>query len=74
MFTVMGVNNQTFLFSSSCRRDGEPPLIKGWIPIIGKALEFGKDAHKFLEKHKEKYGDVFTVQIAGWYLHSVPLR
>ncbi|XP_018534510.1 cytochrome P450 7B1 isoform X1 [Lates calcarifer] len=50
------------------RRDGEPPLIKGWIPIIGKALEFGKDAHKFLEKHKEKYGDVFTVQIAGKYM------
>ncbi|XP_038129653.1 cytochrome P450 7B1 [Cyprinodon tularosa] len=50
------------------RKPDEPPLIKGWIPFIGKALEFGKDAHGFLEKHKRKYGDVFTVQIAGKYM------
>ncbi|XP_054870729.1 cytochrome P450 7B1-like [Amphiprion ocellaris] len=50
------------------RRDGEPPLVKGWIPFIGKALEFGKDAHKFLEEHKKKFGDIFTVQIAGKYM------
>ncbi|XP_071368214.1 cytochrome P450 7B1 [Centroberyx affinis] len=50
------------------RRDGEPPLIKGWIPFLGKALEFGKDAHKFLEKHRKQYGDIFTVQIAGKYM------
>ncbi|XP_053186526.1 cytochrome P450 7B1 [Scomber japonicus] len=50
------------------RRDGEPPLITGWIPFIGKALEFGKDAHKFLEEHKKKFGDIFTVQIAGKYM------
>ncbi|XP_026216804.1 cytochrome P450 7B1 isoform X2 [Anabas testudineus] len=50
------------------RRAGEPPLIKGWIPYVGKALEFGKDAHKFLEEHKKKYGDVFTVRIAGKYM------
>nr|AGN04326.1 cytochrome P450 [Oryzias melastigma] len=50
------------------RRDGEPPLINGWIPFIGKALQFGKDAHKFLEEYKKKYGDVFTVHIAGKYM------
>ncbi|KAM7399967.1 hypothetical protein PAMA_004587 [Pampus argenteus] len=50
------------------RRDGEPPLINGWIPFIGKALEFGKDAHKFLEEHKKEFGDIFTVQIAGKYM------
>uniref|UniRef100_A0A669BT34 Cytochrome P450 family 7 subfamily B member 1 n=1 Tax=Oreochromis niloticus TaxID=8128 RepID=A0A669BT34_ORENI len=49
-------------------RKDEPPLIKGWIPFIGKALEFGKDAHKFLKEHKRKFGDVFTVQIAGKYM------
>ncbi|KAI3374916.1 hypothetical protein L3Q82_021052 [Scortum barcoo] len=49
-------------------RDGEPPLIKGWIPFIGKALEFGRDAQKFLEEHKKKFGDIFTVQIAGKYM------
>uniref|UniRef100_A0A8D0D2P3 Cytochrome P450, family 7, subfamily B, polypeptide 1 n=1 Tax=Sander lucioperca TaxID=283035 RepID=A0A8D0D2P3_SANLU len=50
------------------QRDGEPPLITGWIPFFGKALEFGQDAHKFLEKHKKKYGDVFTVHLAGKYM------
>ncbi|XP_054623831.1 cytochrome P450 7B1 [Dunckerocampus dactyliophorus] len=50
------------------RRDGEPPLINGWIPFIGKALAFGKDAHKFLEAQKKKSGDVFTVHIAGRYM------
>ncbi|XP_029309478.1 25-hydroxycholesterol 7-alpha-hydroxylase [Cottoperca gobio] len=50
------------------RRAGEPPLIKGWIPFIGKALEFGHDAHTFLEEHKKKFGDIFTVRIAGKYM------
>ncbi|XP_070701831.1 cytochrome P450 7B1 [Pempheris klunzingeri] len=50
------------------RREGEPPLITGWIPYIGKALEFGRDAHMFLEEHKKKFGDVFTVKIAGKYM------
>lgn len=53
-----------------CRRDREPPLITGWIPYLGKALQFGQDAHKFLEEHKRKYGDIFTVQIAGLYHRS----
>ncbi|KAM4727831.1 cytochrome P450 7B1 isoform 2-T2 [Anableps anableps] len=50
------------------RKQDEPPLIKGWIPFIGKALEFGKDAHKFLEEQRRKYGNVFTVQMAGKYM------
>lgn len=48
-----------------CRRDDEPPLIKGWIPFVGKALEFGRDAHAFLQEQKKRFGDVFTVHIAG---------
>ena len=50
-----------------CRRDDEPPLITGWIPYLGKAVEFGKNAHMFLAAHKEKHGDIFTILIAGWY-------
>ncbi|KAF0046447.1 cytochrome P450 7B1 [Scophthalmus maximus] len=50
------------------RRDGEPPLITGWIPVVGKALEFGRNSYKFLEEHKKKFGDIFTVQIAGKYM------
>lgn len=51
-----------------CRRAGEPPLIKGWIPFLGKALEFGRDPYVFLQEQKKKSGDVFTVLIAGAYL------
>ncbi|XP_035525889.1 cytochrome P450 7B1-like [Morone saxatilis] len=50
------------------RREDEPPLIKGWIPYIGKALEFGRDAYSFLEEQKKKFGDIFTVHIAGKYM------
>ncbi|XP_020322485.1 cytochrome P450 7B1 isoform X1 [Oncorhynchus kisutch] len=53
---------------SRTRRDGEPPLVNGWIPFLGKALEFRKNAHGFLAAHKEKHGDVFTVLIAGKYM------
>ncbi|XP_061776620.1 cytochrome P450 7B1 [Nerophis ophidion] len=53
------------------RRDGEPPLINGWIPLIGKALAFRKNAHKFLEAQKKKSGDIFTVHIAGRYMTFV---
>ncbi|KAM6918911.1 cytochrome P450 7B1 isoform 2-T2 [Xenentodon cancila] len=53
------------------RRNGEPPLINGWFPFIGKALEFRKNTHGFLEKHKRKFGDVFTVHIAGRYMTFV---
>ncbi|XP_053294712.1 cytochrome P450 7B1 isoform X1 [Pleuronectes platessa] len=54
--------------SSRTRRDGEPPLIKGWIPVVGKALEFGQNSFKFLLEHQKKHGDIFTVQIAGKYM------
>lgn len=48
------------------RRVNEPPLDVGWIPYVGKAVEFGRDAHGFLLQQKKKFGDVFTVLIAGW--------
>uniref|UniRef100_A0A672I302 Cytochrome P450, family 7, subfamily B, polypeptide 1 n=1 Tax=Salarias fasciatus TaxID=181472 RepID=A0A672I302_SALFA len=48
-----------------CRRENEPPLIKGWIPFLGKALEFRKDSLKFLLEQKRKHGDIFTVRMAG---------
>ncbi|XP_034038885.1 cytochrome P450 7B1 [Thalassophryne amazonica] len=56
------------LLRSRRRRDGEPPLITGWIPFLGKVVEFRKDAHKFLEEQKSEFGDVFTVLIAGRYM------
>lgn len=43
------------------RRKDEPPLDRGWIPWLGHALAFGKDALSFLTQMKEKHGDIFTV-------------
>uniref|UniRef100_A0A4W6D6S0 Prostacyclin synthase n=1 Tax=Lates calcarifer TaxID=8187 RepID=A0A4W6D6S0_LATCA len=50
------------------RQKNEPPLDKGFIPWLGHALEFGKDAAKFLARMKEKHGDIFTVRVAGHYV------
>ncbi|XP_015209277.1 cytochrome P450 7B1 isoform X4 [Lepisosteus oculatus] len=50
------------------RQNGEPPLITGWIPYVGKTLEFCKNPYKFLNAQKEKYGDIFTVYVAGKYI------
>ncbi|XP_074467075.1 5-beta-cholestane-3-alpha,7-alpha-diol 12-alpha-hydroxylase-like [Sebastes fasciatus] len=43
------------------RRPGEPPLDKGFFPWLGHVLEFRKNTPKFLERMKQKHGDVFTV-------------
>uniref|UniRef100_A0A667YXE6 Prostacyclin synthase n=1 Tax=Myripristis murdjan TaxID=586833 RepID=A0A667YXE6_9TELE len=56
------------LYSSRTRQKNEPPLDKGFLPWLGHALEFGKDAAKFLTRMKEKHGDIFTVCVAGHYV------
>ncbi|XP_070775189.1 5-beta-cholestane-3-alpha,7-alpha-diol 12-alpha-hydroxylase-like [Enoplosus armatus] len=50
------------------RRPGEPPLDKGLIPWLGHVLEFRRNTLKFLERMKQKHGDIFTVQLAGFYI------
>ncbi|XP_076829462.1 7-alpha-hydroxycholest-4-en-3-one 12-alpha-hydroxylase-like [Brachyhypopomus gauderio] len=49
------------------RRPGEPPLDKGPVPWLGHVLEFRRDTAKFLERMKQKHGDIFTVQLGGFY-------
>ncbi|KAM9410439.1 prostacyclin synthase [Pholidichthys leucotaenia] len=56
------------LFNSRKRQRNEPPLDKGWLPWMGHALEFGRDAVKFLALMKEKHGNIFTVRVAGTYV------
>ncbi|XP_070758113.1 prostacyclin synthase [Enoplosus armatus] len=56
------------LYSSRTRQKNEPPLDKGFLPWLGHALEFGKDAAKFLTRMKDKHGDIFTVRVAGYYV------
>ncbi|XP_028284248.1 7-alpha-hydroxycholest-4-en-3-one 12-alpha-hydroxylase-like [Parambassis ranga] len=49
------------------RRAREPPLDKGLIPWLGHVLEFRRDTFKFLERMRKQHGDVFTVQLGGFY-------
>ncbi|KAM7137069.1 24-hydroxycholesterol 7-alpha-hydroxylase isoform 1-T1 [Molossus nigricans] len=42
-----------------------PPCIRGWIPWIGAAFEFGKAPLEFIEKARIKYGPIFTVFAMG---------
>ncbi|XP_062849547.1 5-beta-cholestane-3-alpha,7-alpha-diol 12-alpha-hydroxylase-like [Trichomycterus rosablanca] len=49
------------------RRPGEPPLDKGPLPWLGHVLEFRRDTAKFLQRMKQKHGDIFTVQLGGFY-------
>ncbi|XP_010740657.2 prostacyclin synthase [Larimichthys crocea] len=57
-----------FLLTDRTRSKTDPPLDKGVIPWLGHALEFGKDASKFLNRMKQKHGDIFTVRAAGRYV------
>ncbi|XP_048867987.1 5-beta-cholestane-3-alpha,7-alpha-diol 12-alpha-hydroxylase-like [Brienomyrus brachyistius] len=49
------------------RRSGEPPLDMGPIPWLGHMLEFRKNTATFLQRMKEKHGDIFTAQMGGIY-------
>ncbi|XP_020497788.1 prostacyclin synthase [Labrus bergylta] len=57
-----------FILTHRSRSKSDPPLDKGVIPWLGHALEFGKDAAKFLTRMKQKHGDIFTVRVAGRYV------
>ena len=59
--------------SVSPRKKNEPPLVKGFIPWLGHALEFGKDAAKFLTRMKQKHGDIFTVRFSIHFCDQVPV-
>ncbi|XP_069581336.1 prostacyclin synthase-like [Brachyistius frenatus] len=57
-----------FTVTHRSRCKSEPPLDRGVIPWLGHALQFGKDAAKFLNRMKMKHGDIFTVRAAGRYV------
>ncbi|KIJ52426.1 hypothetical protein M422DRAFT_243211 [Sphaerobolus stellatus SS14] len=43
----------------------QPPVVFHWLPYLGSAIEYGKDPINFLEKCREKYGNVFTFILIG---------
>ncbi|KAJ3038918.1 hypothetical protein HDV00_012840 [Rhizophlyctis rosea] len=47
------------------RKDGEAPLLAGYVPYLGVAAEYGKDPAKFMNEARKKHGPVFTVYLAG---------
>ncbi|XP_032078331.1 cytochrome P450 7B1 [Thamnophis elegans] len=55
-------------FGRRKRHPGEPPLINGWIPFLGEALNYRKNATDFLLTLSKKHGDIFTVHMAGKYI------
>ncbi|XP_063155409.1 cytochrome P450 7B1 [Candoia aspera] len=55
-------------FGRRKRQAGEPPLINGWIPFLGKALNFRTNTTDFLLSLNKKYGDIFTIHMAGKYI------
>nr|XP_020463497.1 prostacyclin synthase [Monopterus albus] len=57
-----------FILTQRSRSKSDPPLDRGIIPWLGHALEFGKDASKFLNRMKLKHGNIFTVRVAGRYV------
>ncbi|XP_043918571.1 7-alpha-hydroxycholest-4-en-3-one 12-alpha-hydroxylase-like [Protopterus annectens] len=69
LFSV--VSGLYLLGSFRKRRSKEPPLDKGLLPWLGHVLDFRKDTAKFLERMFNLHGDIFTVQIAGYYFTFV---
>ncbi|XP_045932140.1 prostacyclin synthase-like isoform X2 [Micropterus dolomieu] len=68
IFLLIQVALLYFILTHRSRSKSDPPLDKGIIPWLGHALEFGKDASKFLNRMKLKHGNIFTVRAAGRYV------
>ncbi|XP_006639606.1 prostacyclin synthase [Lepisosteus oculatus] len=56
------------IVTNRSRSKEEPPLDKGFVPWLGHAIDFGKDAATFLTRMKSKHGKIFTVRVAGLYV------
>ncbi|XP_036600031.1 cytochrome P450 7B1 [Trichosurus vulpecula] len=53
------------------RRPGEPPLINGLIPFFGVSFQMQKNPFKSIQDYQKKYGNIFTLQLAGNYFTFV---
>jgi hypothetical protein len=50
---------------------GAPPLVKSWIPFFGTAFSFMRNPEKYVLQCRQRYGDMFTLYMAGKRLHVV---
>ena len=55
------LSNQFF----SAKNVQYPPLIKGWVPWLGCAIDFGKAPLNFIRESWQNHGAVFTLYAAG---------
>ncbi|KAJ3045973.1 hypothetical protein HK097_001083 [Rhizophlyctis rosea] len=64
---VVGIASSVaiILVNQRTRKNGEPPLVAGWVPYLGVAPDYGKDAARFLNEARENYGPIFTIHLAG---------
>lgn len=40
-------------------------MVRGWVPFLGCALPFGRDAPAFLRRCQQRHGDAFTIHLMG---------
>ena len=59
---VIAVFSLNFLATKNVKY---PPVIKGWIPWLGCAIDFGKAPLEFIKESCEKHGVIFTFYAAG---------
>ena len=54
-----------FLIDLPHRLPNEPPLVPSYLPYLGSALSFSRNPTAFLTSCRARYGDVFTLHLAG---------
>src|SRR5260370_39689763 len=47
------------------RRKHLPPELRGGLPILGHALEFNRNPVRFLQRGRERLGEIFSFLLAG---------
>ena len=54
-----------FFMKTNTRRQSNIPKVRGGLPILGHAVEFGSNTKKFLERCRRDYGKAFRFTVMG---------
>jgi hypothetical protein len=60
-----------YYVNGGLRKNQQPAILRGKIPYLGVALEFGKNPLEFVLKNQEKYGKLFSIYMIGRVLHII---
>jgi len=47
------------------RRHKLPPMLPGGVPVLGHALEMGKDPIALIQRGRDMFGDIFSMRLPG---------